>query len=167
MPTNRSSGIPTTSAATRETTKRFGRYIARSLADGSPSGSASSRRWWPSTEQWLARADEDPSPPPVDRTGPGRADDGHGGRVPLLHEHVSRAIGVDIFRPEGDRLVALGLLDICSHRLLDGPTATAAGSGYRTNPQPGRYGGQRRLRRPVDPSPGRDGPSGVVRPATT
>ena len=39
--------------------------------------------------------------------------------IPLLHDHVSRAIGADIFEPEGDRLVALALLDIYSHELID------------------------------------------------
>ena len=35
--------------------------------------------------------------------------------TPFLHEYVSRALGTDMFGPEGDRLIALALLDIYSH----------------------------------------------------
>jgi hypothetical protein len=35
--------------------------------------------------------------------------------VPLLREQLSRVLGVDTFSPEGDRLVALALLDIYRH----------------------------------------------------
>ena len=49
--------------------------------------------------------------------------------IPLFHEHLSRTIGADIFGPEGDRLVALGLLDIYSHKLIDEETASAAEAG--------------------------------------
>ena len=35
--------------------------------------------------------------------------------IPLLHDHVSRALGMDMFGPEGEQLVALALLDIYSH----------------------------------------------------
>jgi hypothetical protein len=52
-----------------------------------------------------------------------------GAGIPLLHEHLSRAIGTDMFGPEGERLVALGLLDIYSHKLLDEETAAAAEAG--------------------------------------
>ena len=52
--------------------------------------------------------------------------------IPLLHDHVSRAIGTDMFEPEGDRLVALALLDIYSHTLIDDETASAAEAGFET-----------------------------------
>ena len=50
--------------------------------------------------------------------------------IPLLHEHVSRALGTDMFGPEGERLIALALLDIYSHPLIDGDVATSAAAGY-------------------------------------
>ena len=50
--------------------------------------------------------------------------------IPLLHEHVSRALGTDMFGPEGDRLLALGLLDIYTHPILDDGTAAAARAGF-------------------------------------
>ena len=50
--------------------------------------------------------------------------------IPLLHEHVSRALGMDMFGPEGDRLIALGLLDIYSHPLIDDATAVSIRQGF-------------------------------------
>lgn len=50
--------------------------------------------------------------------------------IPLLHEHVSRALGADMFEPEGDRVMALALLDIYAHPLLDDATATSARAGF-------------------------------------
>ncbi len=83
------------------------------------------------TEQWLARADEGrPDPPAVDRRVRATLITAMAAGVPLLHEHVSRAIGTDMFGPEGDRLVALGLLDIYSHQLIAAETASAAEAGF-------------------------------------
>jgi predicted ATP-dependent serine protease len=48
----------------------------------------------------------------------------------LLHDHVSRAIGTDVFDPEGDRIVALALLDIFSHKPLDQEAATVGETGF-------------------------------------
>jgi hypothetical protein len=39
-------------------------------------------------------------------------------------------LGADIFQPAGDRLMALGLLDIYSHKLLDQETAAEAEAGF-------------------------------------
>ena len=55
--------------------------------------------------------------------------------IPLLQEHVSRTLGVEMFEPEGERLVALALLDIYSHALIDGGIAASAGLGFE-EPQP-------------------------------
>ena len=49
--------------------------------------------------------------------------------IPLLHKQVSRAMGTDMFGPEGDRLLTLGLLDIYSHPIIDTETAAAAAAG--------------------------------------
>ena len=38
--------------------------------------------------------------------------------VSVLHEHLSRAIGVEVFSPEGDLLLARTLIDIYSHAML-------------------------------------------------
>ena len=83
------------------------------------------------TEQWLTRADASRSDPPtVDRRMRAAVVTAMATGIPLLHDHVSRAIGTDIFEPEGDRLVALALLDIYSHELIDARTAAAASAGF-------------------------------------
>ena len=46
--------------------------------------------------------------------------------IPLFHEHLSRALGVDIFTPEGDRLVNQAVLDIFARQLNDDEPASAS-----------------------------------------
>ena len=83
------------------------------------------------TEQWLAHADEaHADPPTIDRRVRATLVTAMALGVPLLHDHVSRAMGNDMFGPEGERLVALSLLDIYSHNLLDRRAAAAARSGF-------------------------------------
>ena len=83
------------------------------------------------TEQWLARADDARSDPPtVDRRIRAALVTAMAAGIPLLHEHVSRALGFDMFAPEGERLVALGLLDLYSHNLIDEDITSATGPGF-------------------------------------
>jgi AcrR family transcriptional regulator len=116
--------------AARRAAKRYRRYIVRALADGSGTAGPIFDEMVTQTEQWLARADEArPDPPAVDRRIRAALVTAMAAGIPLLHDHVSRALGADIFEPEGDRLLALGLLDIYSHPLLDEETASAAEAG--------------------------------------
>jgi len=46
--------------------------------------------------------------------------------IPLLREQLSRVLGVDTFSPEGDRQVALALLDLYSHTLMTPQLAATA-----------------------------------------
>lgn len=120
-------------AALRRASERFGRYVARSLADGSATAGAIFDEMVTSTGQWLARADEARSasdPPAVDRRIRAALVTAMAAGISLLHEHVSRALGCDMFAPEGERLVALGLLDIYSHRLLPPESAATAEAGF-------------------------------------
>jgi hypothetical protein len=39
-------------------------------------------------------------------------------------------MGIDVFAPDGDRLVALALLDIYSHALIAADVAAAAEAGF-------------------------------------
>lgn len=122
---------PGSSAGSQQVSKRFGRYLARSLVDGSPTAGAIFDEMVTLTEQWLARADDARAvPPALDRRIRAALVTAMAVGIPLLHEHVSRALGVDIFSPEGDRLVALGLLDIYSHELIDETTTFAAEAGF-------------------------------------
>jgi len=121
---------PGSGADTRQSSKRFGPYLARSLADGSATAGPIFDEMVTMTEQWLARADASRTDTPaIDRRTRAALATAMAVGIPLLHEHVSRAIGVDMFEPEGDRIVALALLDIYSHKMIDERTAAAAGAG--------------------------------------
>ncbi len=122
---------PAASAATRRMSRGFGPYVARSLADGSTTAGAIFDEMVTITEGWLARADHNrPDPPAVDRRIRAALVTAMALGIPLLHDHVSRALGTDMFEPEGDRLVALALIDIYSHALLDEEDAAGAGVGF-------------------------------------
>ena len=122
---------PGAAAGTRRTTARFAPYIARSLSDGSPTSGPLFDELSAATEEWLAHADATrPDPPDVDRRVRAALVTAMALGIPLLRDHVSRALGVDATTPEGDRLVVLGLLDIYSHRLIDDGTADAAAAGF-------------------------------------
>ena len=122
---------PGATAQTQQTSKPFGRYVARSLADGSPTVGPIFDELVTMTEAWLARADDSRTDTPtVDRRVRAALVTAMKIGIPLLHEHVSRALGTDMFGPEGDRLIALALLDIYSHALIDEDVATSAAAGY-------------------------------------
>ncbi len=124
-------GDPGDAAAARLAAKRYQRYIARALVDGSATAGPIFEEMVTATEQWLVRADDArPDPPAVDRRIRAALVTAMAAGLPLLHEHVSRAIGTDMFGPEGDRLLALGLLDIYSHQLITAETAAAAEAGF-------------------------------------
>jgi AcrR family transcriptional regulator len=114
----------------QRTAMRFRRYIVRALVDGSATAGPIFDEMVTATEQWLARADQArPDPPAVDRRIRAALVTAMAAGIPLLHEQVSRAMGTDMFGPEGDRLLTLGLLDIYSHPIIDTATASAAEAG--------------------------------------
>ncbi len=122
---------PADAASARSATKRFQRYLARALADGSPTVRPIFDEMVTLTEQWLERADNNRSDrPAIDRRMRAALLTAMAAGIPLLHEHVSRALGTDMFGGEGDRLLALGLLDIYTHPILDEGTAAAARAGF-------------------------------------
>ena len=122
---------PGTAASAQQASKRFGRYVARSLADGSPTARPIFDEMVVMTEQWLVRSDEARTDTPsTDRRVRAALVTSMRVGIPLLHEHVSRVLGVDIFEQQGEQLVALALLDIYSHALIDGETVTSARAGY-------------------------------------
>jgi AcrR family transcriptional regulator len=122
---------PGASAQLREASKPFGRYVARSLADESPTVGPIFDELVTMTEAWLARADDSRTDAPtVDRRVRAALFTATKIGIPLLHEHVSRALGTDMFGADGERLIVLALLDIYSHALIDRDVATAAAAGY-------------------------------------
>jgi AcrR family transcriptional regulator len=127
---------PAGAAGARMASKPFDGYIARALAEGSATARPIFEEMVTLTEQWLARADQTrPDPPAVDRRIRAALITAMAAGIPLLHEHVSQALGADMFAPEGDRLLALGMLDIYSHALISPETAAAAAAGL--DPPPG------------------------------
>ena len=83
------------------------------------------------TELWLARADDRRAEPPaVDRRIRAALVTAMAVGIPLLHEHVSRALGTDMFEPEGDRMMALALHDIYAHPLIDDATSASVPAGF-------------------------------------
>ena len=124
---------PGATAQILRTSKPFGRYVARSLADGSPTVGPIFDELVTMTEAWLVRADGSRTDiPTVDRRARAALVAAMGIGIPLLHEHVSRALGTDMFGPEGDRLITLALLDIYSHSiaLIDDDVATSAATSF-------------------------------------
>jgi AcrR family transcriptional regulator len=126
---------PGTAASAQLASKRFGRYVARTLADGSPTAGPIFDEMVVLTEQWLVRSDDARTDTPTtDRRIRAALVTAMKVGIPLLHDHVSRTLGVDIFAHEGEQLVALALFDIYSHALIDDGTATPAGAGFQGLP---------------------------------
>jgi len=122
---------PGAAAGAQQASRRFGRYVARTLADGSSTADEIFDEMVTMTEQWLARSDEHRTDPPaIDRRIRAALVTAMKVGIPLLHDHVSRVIGADMFEPEGDRIVGLALLDVYAHPLLDEGAAIAAQVGF-------------------------------------
>jgi hypothetical protein len=101
------------------------------LADGSSTVAPIFDEMVIMTEQWLACADERrPDPPAVPRAIRAAVVTAMAAGIPLLHSQLSRVMGIDVFAPDGDRLVALALLDIYSHALIAADVAAAAEAGF-------------------------------------
>jgi AcrR family transcriptional regulator len=104
----------------------FQRYVARALLDGSAAASRFFDEVVALTEKWLAHADESREKAPYgDRRARAALLIAMRMGVPLLHEHLSRALDTDVFGPEGDRRIILAMLDIHSHPMISPETAAA------------------------------------------
>lgn len=115
------------SAVSRQAIRPFQGYLVRALMDGSDTIAVLFDQMVDLTEQWIVRADEKRADPPfIDRRTRAAVFNAMALGVPLLHEHLSRVLGVDTFSPEGDRRVALALLDLHSHALLSPELAASA-----------------------------------------
>ncbi|MEV7010986.1 helix-turn-helix domain-containing protein [Streptosporangium sp. NPDC051022] len=102
----------------------YRRYLARALAEGwaEPLFDEMVRM----SEEWLEEVDRDrPDPPFAGRGARAAVGTAMALAVPLLHRHLSRSLGVDLFSPEGAHQLAVILLDIHSHPMLT-PEAAAS-----------------------------------------
>jgi AcrR family transcriptional regulator len=108
----------------------FQNYLVQALVDGSPTMARLFDQMIGLTEQWLEHADAGRKDEPmVDRRIRAAVLNAMAMGIPLLREHISRAVGTDMFSPEGFRLVALASLDIYSHALLTPELADSARAG--------------------------------------
>jgi AcrR family transcriptional regulator len=114
--------------AARAAVVPYERYLARALAEGSAARLFDEMVRM--SEEWLAVADQSrPDPPDVDRRTRAALITAMALAIPILHEHVSRAMGVDVFSPEGDQVLVRALLDVYSHPLLSTEEAASARAG--------------------------------------
>lgn len=102
----------------------YQKYLARALAEG---------RAQPIFDtmvelggQWLQDLDDKRSDPPtVSREARAAVSTAMSLSIGILHRHVSRHLGVDVFSPQGSDLLARVLLDLYSHPLLSPDEAAA------------------------------------------
>ncbi|HEX4811147.1 MAG TPA: TetR family transcriptional regulator [Nonomuraea sp.] len=93
------------------------RYMLRALAEGS--ANALFDELVRLTVPWLLEADRTRTDPPAVGVEVRAAiSTAMALSVGILHEHLSRVMGVDVSSPEGDRLLARGLVEFYSHPLL-------------------------------------------------
>ncbi len=112
-------------AASRAAMKPYQRYVGRALAEGAAAKLFDemvklSEEW--QTDADRARSERSDVPPRV-RAAIGTA---MALSVAVLHEHLTRVLGVELDSPEGDLLLARALLDIYSHPIMSVEDAAAA-----------------------------------------
>ena len=124
-------------AISRRALGPYQNYISRALVDGSPSVALLFDDLVSMTEQWLIRADDDRADPPMgDRRTRAALIIAMTLGIPLLHTHISRAAGTDIRNGEGERRVAMALLDLYAHPLVTPELAATARAAYEALPPP-------------------------------
>ena len=112
--------------AIRDEMRPYQRYLMRGLLDGSPSFALIFDQLVESTEEWLlATEDARPDTPYADLRARAAVIVTAKFSVPLLHEQLSRVLGVDTTVPPGESRVALAMLDLFTHPLLDTQTGDA------------------------------------------
>jgi AcrR family transcriptional regulator len=110
-------------------------YLQKALMAGSPILATLFDHMVDMAEPWFALADEQRTDPPtVDRRTRAAVFNAMALGVPILHEHLSRVLGVDITSVEGDRLVAAALLDLYSHVIVSPELAATALAALENQP---------------------------------
>jgi AcrR family transcriptional regulator len=113
--------------ATHPTILLLYRYLARGMVDGSKAAASMSDDMVELAEQWLARHE------------PGHSQDPRAYAAVLvamqtgllaLHEHLSRALGMDILAPEGHLRMSRALIDFYSSPLMSPELAAQARAAF-------------------------------------
>lgn len=121
---------PKLAGPARDALLPFRRYLARALIDGSPDAGRIFDEMVTMAEQSLRLADaERPDRPAADLRTRATLTVAMALGIPAFRAHVGRSIGADIYSAEGDRRIALALLDIYSHPILSEETARTLGEG--------------------------------------
>lgn len=106
----------------------YHRYVARTLVDGGTGELFDEMARM--GEAWIAAADaRSDSEPHVDVRTRAAVVTAMSLGIPILHAHLSRALGVDLSSEEGDRRLALAMLDLYSRPLMSPADAEAARAG--------------------------------------
>jgi AcrR family transcriptional regulator len=106
----------------------YQRYIGRTLVDGS--GGELFDAIVEMGEAWLTLADERRTEPPhADRRNRAAVVAAMALAVPMLRDHLTRAMGVDLTTQEGDVVLMRTLVDLYSHPLMSQEEAAAARAG--------------------------------------
>ncbi|MEV0081476.1 TetR/AcrR family transcriptional regulator [Saccharopolyspora sp. NPDC050642] len=116
----------------------YQRYVARALVEGRAAPLFD--KLAELGAQWLAEADRKRSDPPeVSPEQRATVSAAMALSIAVMHEHVSRGLGVDVFTPQGENVLARVLLDLYSHPLLSPEEAAAIRSRLPAggNPVPG------------------------------
>ncbi|MGI5241584.1 helix-turn-helix domain-containing protein [Dactylosporangium sp. CA-139066] len=92
------------------------RYVTRALLDGSTTAAAMFDDLVARTEEWMAKHAPDITD---DHRALAAVLVGMQSGLAVMHEHVSRALGIDVFSLEGHLRMAAALGDLYSHPLLD------------------------------------------------
>jgi AcrR family transcriptional regulator len=92
------------------------KYVTQALLDGSPSAAAMFDDMVALTEQWISKHAPDVT---EDYRGYAAVLVGMQSGILAMHDHVSRALGVDIYTTDGHLRMAGALADFYSHQLLD------------------------------------------------
>jgi AcrR family transcriptional regulator len=121
---------PAIVGAARDALLPFRRYLARALIDGSEAAGQVFDEMVAMTEQSLRHTDKQrPDPPAADLRARAAVMLAMALGIPAFRAHISRSIGADIYSPEGDRRIALALLEIHSHPSISTDTARTLRQG--------------------------------------
>lgn len=121
---------PATVGELRNPLAPLNRYLARALIDDSETAAQIFAEMVAMTEQSLREADKlttDPATADLRTRATLMVAMALG--IPAFQAHISRNIGTDINTPEGDRRIALAILDIYSHPVLTPDSARAMRKG--------------------------------------
>jgi len=94
----------------------FNKYVTRALLDGSPRAAAMFDDMVTLTEQWISKNAPDVT---EDYRAYAAVLVGMQSGLLAMHDHVSRALGVDVFTTDGHVRLAGAMADFYSHPLID------------------------------------------------